>query len=190
MKDNLPIVVLAVAVLVVGVLQFAKDPVQVSVSSPTGEARVVELGAAPSPDVYQNTYFYAGLTYGGGCFSTTTTGTLTANMLEKNSCIYISADGAGQAALSLTLPASTTVSSLLPEGAGGCRDWFIDASDVAAGTTTTLVAGTGWDLVGLDATGAGTGADVIDGAEFGKLTACRQSDGDIVGYVQEYLAAD
>lgn len=190
MKDNLPVVILAVAILVVGVLGMNQDPIQVIVSE-NGETRVIEsAGATPGPDVYQNTYFHAGVTYGGGCFSTSTTGTLTSNMLERNSCIYISATGAGQGVLALTLPSSTTVSSLLPEDAGSCRDWFIDASDVAAGTTTTMTAGTGWDVVGLDATGAGTGADVIDGGEYGKLTACRQTDGDIVGYVQEYIDAD
>lgn len=140
-------------------------------------------------DNYSNQYFQAGMTYGGGCFSTSTTGTLNAGMLDANSCIYITAAGAGQAALSLTLPATSTMGALLPN-VGSCQDWFVDASDVAAGTTTTFVAGAGHDVVGLDATGAGTGADVIDGAEMGKITMCRQKGGDVTTYITEYIHAD
>lgn len=130
-----------------------------------------------------------GFTQGGGWLSTTTTGTLSAAQLAANNGIYIAAAGAGQAAVSMTLPATSTMTALIPT-AGDCRDWFIDNSDVAAATTTTIVKGAGWDLVGLDATGAGTGADVLDGLEYGKLTACRQSDTDVIGFLQEYIHAD
>jgi hypothetical protein len=92
--------------------------------------------------------------------------------------------------VSLTLPATSTLSGILPATVGGCRSWWIDASDLAAATTTTVVKGTGWDLIGMDATGAGAGADVLDGAEFGMFTACRQKDSDITGYVTEWIAAD
>lgn len=130
-----------------------------------------------------------GFTQGGGLFATSTTGTLTEAQLLANNGIYITATGAGQATLSLTLPATSTMSTLIPT-AGDCRDWWIDASDVAAATTTTVVAGAGWNIVGLDATGAGTGADVIDGAEFGRLTACRATDTDVTGFIHEYIHAD
>lgn len=130
-----------------------------------------------------------GLTQGGGWFSYTADATLTEANLLANSGLYGSATGAGQAVISLTLPATSTMTTLIAT-AGDCRSWWIDASDLTAATTTTIVKGTGWNLVGLDATGAGTGADVIDGAEYGKLTACRETDTDVVGYVQEYLHAD
>jgi len=130
-----------------------------------------------------------GFTQGTGIFSTSTTGTFTEAQMLANSGIYITAAGAGQAVLALTLPATSTMTTLIPD-AGDCREWFIDASDVAAATTTTITAGTGWNLVGLDATGAGSGADVIDGVEYGKLVACRETDTDVVGYVEEWLAAD
>lgn len=146
------------------------------------------LGAAPGPEYTGRQYFDGGSTYGSGCFSTSTTGTLTAYGLS-NGCITIAAAGAGQAAVSLTLPASTTMSSLIPKK-GNCMDIFIDASGVAAATTTTIVAGAGHNVVGLDATGAGTGADVIDGAEYGRLTMCRENDGDVTTFVQEYINAD
>ena len=148
------------------------------------------VGAFAGPDILQNLFLTGGASYGSGCFATSTTGTLTATQLERNSCIYITAAGAGQAVLSLTLPtASSTNNALLPKD-GMCRDFFIDASDVTAATTTTIVAGTNVDLVGLDATGAGTGADVIDGGEHGKLTLCRQTGDRVTAYVQEYINAD
>lgn len=176
--------------LALGVFVFAgvtalKAPSVVNVPPSSGG----NLGAVSGPDVTNRMFLSGGATVGSGCFATSSDGVIPVSKLE-NSCIYITATGAGQAVLSLTLPASSTMDRFIPK-AGNCTSWFIDASDVAAATTTTIVAGAGWDLVGLDATGAGTGADVIDGAEFGKLTACRQNDGkSIVGYVEEWLAAD
>lgn len=157
----------------------------VYVTKPT--QNVTNLGASTEPT--ERVHFKGGLTDGSGCFATSTTGTLTASELNRSNCIYLSATGAGQGTISLTLPASTTMSVLLPS-IGGCTSWFVDASDLAAATTTTFVAGTGHDVVGLDATGAGTGADVIDGAEFGKITSCRERNGDIVTFVEEYIHAD
>jgi len=169
--------ILVIGLVVIGVLYFSKGDNQVSV------------GATPGSDFYDSVFLRGGATVGSGCFATSTTGTLTAQNLGKNSCIRIAATGAGQGVISLTLPASTTLPSLFPD-VGGCRSWIVDNSDVAAATTTTIVKGTGIDLVGLDATGAGTGADVIDGLEFGRLELCRQTDNDYVGFVQEYIAAD
>jgi hypothetical protein len=124
-----------------------------------------------------------------GCFATSTTGTITEAQLMDHSCIYITATGAGQAALVLTLPATSTMTTLVVNE-GECRTWWINADDVAAGTTTTMTLGVGWDLVGLDATGAGTGADVLDGNEFGVLSACREDDTDVTGFIYEYIHAD
>lgn len=151
---------------------------------------VVEtLGGSAGPEHTGRQYFLGGSTDGSGVHSTTTSGILTNNILKQNKGIYIAATGAGQAALSLTLGATSTMSDILPTK-GACTSWWINADDVAVGTTTTIVAGTGWNIVGLDATGAGTGADVIDGNEFGRLTACRENDSDITGYVEEWVHAD
>lgn len=149
----------------------------------------VTYGANPGPDHYEAQFFHNGLTYGEGVFATSTTGTLTVAQFTNYSVFRNAPTGAGQAVVSWTLPASTTMAAIIPN-AGNCRDWIIDNSGVAAATTTTIVAGTGIDLVGMDATGAGAGADVIDGLEWGKLTLCRQNNTDIVGFVSEWLAAD
>lgn len=148
------------------------------------------IGGFAGPEIFDSLFLSGGASYGSGCFATSTTGTLTATQLEKNSCLYITAAGAGQAVLSLTLPSASSTNNVFLPKDGMCRDFFIDASDVAAATTTTIVAGTNVDLVGLDATGAGTGADVIDGGEYGKLTLCRQTGDRVTAYVQEYLNAD
>lgn len=181
-KNNLGLA--AIVIIAIAISSWAFKPnVNVSVDGPSS------FGASAGPEHFIPQHFRAGMTDGGGCFSTTTSGTLNIGDLERNNCIYLAAAGAGQAAVTFTLPASTTASALLP-GVGSCRTWWFDASDVAAATTTTFAAGTGHDVVGLDATGAGTGADVIDGAEFGILRMCRQQNSDVTSFVQEYIHAD
>jgi len=153
--------------------------------------RVVEtvnLGSGSGQNVGSTQFFEASLVDGGGCYATTSSGVLLPRLLE-NKCITITPTSP-QAVLSLTLPASTTMNALIGKTPGACRSWWIDASGVVAATTTTIVKGTGWDLVGQDATGAGTGADVIDGLEHAVLTGCRQADGDITGFVEEWIHAD
>lgn len=182
MKTNKVLVAVLVVVAVIATLGL----VYPSVTKEVVREVKTEFGASSQPT--ERYFFKGGLTDGSGCFATSTTGTLTNADLNRNNCIYLTATGAGQGVISLTMPASTTVSYL--NDAGSCTSWFVDASDLAAATTTTIVAGTGNDVVGLDATGAGTGADVLDGGEYGKITSCRQSDGDIVTFVEEYLDAD
>lgn len=177
MKNLLKLSLVAVVVIALGYVGYEYPKLKPS------------LGAVPGNDFLESVALVGGATIGSNCYATTTTGTMIPSVLEKNSCIRIAATGAGQGTISLTLPASSTLSNIITRK-GACRDWWIDNSDVAAATTTTVVAGTGVDLVGLDATGAGTGADVIDGLEFGVLRLCRQQDGDIVGFVQEWIHAD
>lgn len=178
------VLVSAVAALVVSV-------VVVTLVAPQdgADGRDGAVGAAAGPDVTESTFFQAGASYAGGCFSTTTSGTIKISDMD-NGCIDIAPSGGSQAVLSLTLPTATALNNRFFPRVGMCRDWVIDASDVVAATTTTIVANTGIDVVGLDATGAGTGADVIDGAEFGKLTLCRQQGDGVTAYVEEWIAAD
>lgn len=175
-KVILTSVVSSVAVVVLAFLAFPTE-------TPTF------VGSSVGPQHTEPQYFDGGATYGSGCFATTTTGTLTAGDLD-NGCIDIAPAGAGQATLSLTLPSAAAVTSRHLPKVGSCRDWSIDASDVAAATTTTFVAGANMDLVGLDATGAGTGADVIDGAEYARLTLCHQAGNRVTGYITEWINAD
>jgi len=142
------------------------------------------VGAQSGPDHYDSQFFKQNITVGGGCFSTTTTGTLTAGDMARSNCIAITAAGAGQGTIALTLPTATQMQPMLPL-AGDCRSWHIDTLAVDAATTTTITLGTGWDLVGVDAN-----VDEIAGAEVAELTACRQVDAGITGMITEYVHAD
>jgi hypothetical protein len=125
------------------------------------------------------------LTQTGGTLTITQTGatrTLTEQELIDNNVIEI-ATTAG-AALTLTLPATSTMVTLLP-GAGDVREWFIDNQHAAA-TTTTIAAGAGIDLIAVTAND-----DVIDGQEVARLTCWRKTvNTDVYCLVSENLKAD
>lgn len=110
--------------------------------------------------------------------------TLTQAELLSSNVLKFTAGGAGQAVIALTLPATSTLTSLLPN-AGDTRQWIYDASALAAATTTTVTAGTGVDLIAYTAND-----DVIDGAEFAVLTCWRQADTDLSCITSELLHAD
>lgn len=94
------------------------------------------------------------------------------------------AGGAGQAAIALTFPATSSMALTVPN-AGDCKTWFYDASALAAGTTTTMTAGAGHNIIAYT-----TNDDVIDGAEFAEIQMCRTSSGDVNTLVTELLHAD
>lgn len=123
-------------------------------------------------------------TEGGACTATSSDGILTAAVLAANNCITGTATGAGQAAITLTLPATSTMTTLIPN-AGDCKAFIYNGQALAAGTTTTFAAGTGWDIVGID-----TNADVIAGLNNATLLACRETDTDVTGFISEYVPAD
>ncbi len=94
------------------------------------------------------------------------------------------ASGAGQEVIALTFPATSTMTTLLPN-AGDCRTWFYDASALAAATTTTMTAGTGHNLIAYT-----TNDDVIDGAEYAQIQMCRKTNSDVNTVVTELLNSD
>lgn len=110
--------------------------------------------------------------------------TLTDAQLASCSTFTFAAGGAGQEVIALTFPATSTMTTTIPN-AGDCRNWLYDANSLAAATTTTLTAGTGHDVIA-----ATTNDDVIDGLEFSQIEMCRQSDTDVTTYVNELLHAD
>lgn len=127
-------------------------------------------------------------TQGGGILAVTDANggvvTLTeANLLSAN-VLSMTASGAGQEVIALTLPATSTMTTLIPK-AGDFREWIIDASALAAATTTTVTLGTGIDLIAVT-----TADDVIDGAEWARLSCWRQADTDVTCITSELLNAD
>lgn len=127
-------------------------------------------------------------TQGGGCETLTDanggTYTLTQTQMVNSNCFKFEAGGAGQATIALTLPATSTLTTLIPN-VGDTRSWFYDASALAAATTTTITAGTGIDLIAYT-----TNDDVIDGAEFAEIKCWRQQDSDVTCLTSELLHAD
>ncbi len=142
-------------------------------------------------DEYNHIFFNNGLygskfTQGGSIlrFTATTTQdgrTLTEAELAANSIIEIVSTSSPL--LTLTLPATSTMKSLLPK-VGDIREWIIDNQHAAA-TTTTITAGTGIDLIAVTAND-----DVIDGVEKARLTCWRKFNTDVGCIVSELLNAD
>lgn len=128
------------------------------------------------------------LTQGGGQCTITDAngGTYTLTQAELSACnyLYMTASGAGQEVIALTLPATSTLTTLLPK-VGDYREWLIDASDLTAATTTTITAGTGIDMVAVT-----TAEDVIDGGEYSELRCWRKSDTDVACVTSELVNSD
>ena len=124
---------------------------------------------------------------GGQCTITDANGgtiTLTEAQLIVCNYLYMTASGAGQEVIALTLPATSTMTTLIPN-VGNYREWLIDASDLAAATTTTITLGTGIDLIAVT-----NAEDVIDGAEYSELRCWRKSDTDVTCITSELVDAD
>lgn len=187
MKENAGIYALAVAVVVVGTMQFTKEPVQVQVVSDSGSVEVVErtVGAFPGPDIYSNINVYGAFQQGGGSNSidpVTGSYTLTAaNMVNANVITFDASTT--QAALTVTLPASTTFP--IGKEAGSYRSWVVENPFTAAATTTTIAAGTGVDLQEPDGQNV-----VIEINDYAWITCFREASTDIVCRADETIVAD
>jgi len=145
--------------------------------------------------VYQTSEqnFAAGLTtgifvQGGGCEALVDadggTYTLTARQLQDKNCFQATSHGAGQSVISLQLPTSDQLKLVLPN-VGDFREWTYDASALVAATTTTILAGTGIDLISVT-----NADDIIDGAEYARLSCWRKSGSAVACITSELLNAD
>ena len=122
-------------------------------------------------------------------FGATTAASSTSNaaetLLESDLTSYSGFDYTpGDAAVTLTLPATSTMTTLIPS-AGDCYLWRFRNLDATAATSTTIAAGTGMDLVENE-----NGDVVIEGGNEAQLLFCRELDTDVTVYVDEYIAAD
>lgn len=125
-----------------------------------------------------------GFTYGDAAWSTSTSNTsetLTeANMLAYNYFRLMSNTGAS----TYTLPASTTMTTLLPN-AGDTREWIIENATSSSGITATIAAGTGIILKSVT-----NADDVIDETEVAELKCVRKPNTDVLCIVSELLDSD
>lgn len=87
-------------------------------------------------------------------------------------------------AVTLTLPATSTLTSVIPN-VGECMDWRIRNTSATSASSTTIAAGTGMDLVENE-----NGDVVIEGGNEAQIKFCRELDTDVTVYVDEYIAAD
>ena len=117
------------------------------------------LGAVSGPNHYVTETFWAG--FGGAVWATTssqTTYTILESDLENYSVFEMTPL---VAAFTWTLPATTTLATLL-KNEGDTRRWVFINATTTVGATFTLAKGVGWDLTGVDAN-----VDVIAGAAAG-----------------------
>lgn len=148
-----------------------------------------DVGALSSPEVLSYLTVHGAFTQGGTISTVAQTSdshTLTAAEMLDASVITFTASTT-QAALTATLPASTTFPILNKKGA--YRSWVIENPFTAAATTTTIAAGTGIDLQEPD------GQNVVIGINnYAFLTCVRGADSgspeDIVCRVDETIPAD
>ena len=124
------------------------------------------------------------LTQGGGKRATSTvnsTATLLASDFDTESYIEMTPNSA---ALTLTLPATSTLSALIPND-GDFRTVWLKNSTTTSGITITLVAGAGMDLQEQN------GQDlIIDDEDWGKMTFLRLTNTDMMVLFEEFIKAD
>lgn len=123
-------------------------------------------------------------TQGGGISTISTTSatyTLTQAELEAGNVISI-ANTASALALTLSTPASSSFTTLIPN-AGDSREWMIQNLHSDAATTTTIAGNTGVEMQVL----SGSSGDVA-GAGWGKMSCYRQASTNVVCYADAYTA--
>ena len=135
---------------------------------------------------------YGGTTLGGDVLTVTPAAnasstvtvntTLTEAQMIKNSIIVVADTNTGLN--SLTLPATSTMKTLLAS-AGTSRSWLIQSKNTTAAITTTVLAGTGIDLQGDAA-----GDDALNGGVYGVLTCYRLPTTDVMCKIIETVVAD
>ena len=156
----------------------------------TGETTVVERFSEPVGLVEAQISNFDAVsvkqfTEGGGVITITNTDgteTLTQSQMLDNNIIVV-AETQGEA-LTLTLPAATTMTTLIPN-AGDKRSWMIENAHTVAATTTTIAAGSGIDLQEPD------GQNVVIGINnYAWLTCFREAGATVVCRVDETIPAD
>jgi len=157
-------------------IYFAVQNIQVSM-----DGLADGLGGVPGVAMYPQSV--TTFTEGGGITSVSTssaTYTLTASQIDTEN--YVEFTPLGEAA-TLTLPATSTMSNIIPN-AGDHRTIVIENAATAA-TTTTIAAGAGMDLQEND------GQNVVIGQNnYAIIDLWRLSTGDMVVTINETIPAD
>lgn len=125
-----------------------------------------------------------GLIEGGGVVISTTSATYTLTQAEMQDVkvIVIASTALGEA-ITLTLPATSTMTTMIPN-AYDTQEWIIDNLHTSAATTSTFAAGTG-----IDIDGTGANDDVINGGVSGRLVCTRLLTTDVRCIIEEFVDA-
>lgn len=170
-KQNTLIIVISVALSLLGSYLFLRPTFQ--------------PGAALNPQTTRTNpeYFQQGITTGGSSFSTSTystIGTVTAASLVQNGT-YVMTPGITD--VTLTLPASSTLTALVPKAGDMKRIYFVNATSTA-GIDVIFASGAGTYLItatGTSATFSGIGPNRGAFIEFWRTsTTTSGQQGDIV----------
>lgn len=141
------------------------------------------IGAIAGPDVYGDFRVHGRFLQGGNMLATSTSNA-TETMPASDLINYSGYDlTPGDVALTLTLPATSTIVGFLE--AGECTNFRIRNLDTTAATSTTIAAGTGMDLMENE-----NGDVVIEGGHEARLWICRENGTNMTVYVDEYIDAD
>jgi hypothetical protein len=156
-------------------------------SSSTTRSIITAAGFITEGDLSAAGDVIVGLFTEGGAVVTVTPVTATVTLTEANllagNVITFTASST-QEALTVTLPATSTLTTFLPT-AGDMRRIVIENPFTGAATTTTIAAGTGIDLQEPD------GQNVVIGiTDFAWLTCFRKANTDVVCLVDESIPAD
>ena len=151
------------------------------------------LGAFSGPDIYNDLNVYGHITTGSDKALATTSRDVTGFVLtydDLNRYTWFNiVNGTDTDNLSWAMPATSTMMQILPR-VGSSRTWTFHNSTTTAGTTFTLTAGAGMDLVGTANT-----ADVIAGSSYMGVT-CTQipyisaTNQNVTCSLLEHVAAD
>lgn len=148
-----------------------------------GKTAVVEktVGAIAGPDLYSYFSVYGVFTQGGGVRATSTSNsaeTLLASDIDTENVVDYTAN---VSSVTLTLPASSTMTGLVPK-AGLTRTIFIRNATTTAAINLTLAGGTGTILkqaTSSNQAGAKTIYGDTDGDNYARLDLIRKANTDI-----------
>lgn len=140
------------------------------------------LGSVPGVSLFPTSV--TTFTQGGGIYSTSTTGsanTLVSTAIDEENIVEIQwLNAAG----TLTLPASSTMTNIAPNAGDVRTIWIRNASPTAA-TSTTIAAGTGMTLK-LAASSTPLLVGDTDGDNTARLDLVRKSDSDFNVYLTKF----
>ena len=125
----------------------------------------------------------AGFVEGGQLTISTTSATYTLTQAEMQDVKVISLADTEAPTQTFTLPATSTMTTMIPN-AGDAQSWIIDNLHTAAATTSTFAAGTGIDIDGL-----GANDDVLNGGVSGMLVCWRLVSTDVRCSIREHVDA-